>query len=127
LEPPGGKKRIPLLDFEKSKEMIRLRKVVMVMLAFAESETASTTTLGLGFLTVWVQTPHRFGLLYYGLDWSTRMEFQSFITIDFVRFRHGTLLWWFVSHFTSRFFTFVPCQVTGLLVFVSLSYWMISL
>ncbi len=90
----------------------------MVLLAFAESKIVSTTTLGLVFPTVWDQTPHRFGLFYYGLDWSTRMEFQSFTTIDFVRFRRGTLLWWFVSHFTSRFFTFAPCQVTGLLVFV---------
>ena len=79
----------------------------MVILAFAESKTVSTTTLGLVFPTVWDQTSHRFGLLYYGLDWSTRMEFQSCTTIDFVRFRHGTLLWWFVSHFTSRFSTFV--------------------
>jgi hypothetical protein len=95
---------------------------VVVLLAFAESKTANTTTLGLDFPTVWDQTPHRFGLLYYGLDWSTCMEFLSFTTIAFVRFRHGTLLltllWWFISHFTCRFSTFVPCQVTGLLVFI---------
>ena len=94
---------------------------MVVLLAFAEPKIANTTTLGLDFSTVWDQTPHRFGLLYYGLDWSTRMEFLSFTTIAFVRFRHGTLLltllWWFVSHFTCRFFTFVPCQVTGLLGF----------
>jgi hypothetical protein len=42
---------------------------VVVLLAFAESKTANTTTLGLDFPTVWDQTPHRFGLLYYGLEW----------------------------------------------------------
>jgi hypothetical protein len=83
----------------------------VVLLAFAESKTVSTTTLGLVFPTVWDQTPHRFGLLYYGLDWSTRMEFQSFITIDIVRFRHGTLLWWFVSHFYVSIFHF--CLLPG--------------
>ena len=84
---------------------------MVVLLAFAESKTASTTTLGLDFPTVWDQTPHRFGLLYYGLDWSTRMEFQSFITIDFVRFHHGSLLWWFVSHFYVSIFHF--CSLPG--------------
>jgi hypothetical protein len=62
--------------------MIRLRKVVMVILAFAESETASTTTLGLGFPTVWVQTPHRFGLFYDGLEW-------SYITLEYCP-KHST-------------------------------------
>jgi hypothetical protein len=35
----------------------------VVLLAFAESKTASTTTLGLDFPTVWDQTPHRFGIV----------------------------------------------------------------
>jgi hypothetical protein len=34
---------------------------VVVLLAFAESKIASTTTLGLDFPSVWDQTPHRFG------------------------------------------------------------------
>ncbi len=40
----------------------------MVLLAFAESKTVSTTTLGLVFPTVWDQSSHRFGFLYILLD-----------------------------------------------------------
>ncbi len=43
---------------------------MVVLLAFAESKTASTTTLGLDFPTVWDQTPHRFGLFYWLFYWT---------------------------------------------------------
>ncbi len=102
---------------------------MVVLLGFAESKTNNTTTLGLSFPTVWDQTPHRFGLLYYGLDWSTRMEVLSFTTIAFEHFRHGTLLlimlWWFVSHFTCRFSTFVPSQAGHWTLGVCLSFLLI--
>ena len=58
---------------------------MVVLLAFAESKTANTTTLGLDFPTVWDQTPHRFGLLYYGLEW--------LYILDYVRKGDGTVNW----------------------------------
>ena len=72
----------------------------MVLLAFAESETASTTTLGLGFPTVWVQTPHRFGLFYIG---HCPLHFVSYMERDWV-FRNCVCLY-------CHLFFFVACTL----------------
>jgi hypothetical protein len=52
---------------------------VVVLLAFAESKTVSTTTLGLDFPTVWDQTSPRLGFDDFSHSLSFLVQYNNFV------------------------------------------------
>ncbi len=52
---------------------------MVVLLAFAESKTVSTTTLGLDFPTVWEQTSHRLGYDDFSHPLSFPVQYDNFV------------------------------------------------